>query len=103
MPLASNCLVEWLWVKANSHAAIALLGDDQVVNPVGWFIDTCDDALLLKVTECLLQVVVPGVRDLAAVLNHWWNAAVHLDVERLRVFADTGKDISVDFMEAVFR
>ena len=68
----------WLRVEAHSHPAIALLCGDQVVNPVGWLIDTCDDALLLKVTECLLQVVVPGVRDLPAVLNHWWNAAVHL-------------------------
>ena len=42
-------------VKAHPYPAIALLGDDQVVNTVGWFVDTCDDALLLKVTECLLQ------------------------------------------------
>ena len=73
------------------------------MNRVGWFVDTCDDGLLLKVTECLLQVVVPGVRDLPAVLNHWWNAAVHLDVVRLLVFADTDKYISVDFKEALFR
>ena len=88
MPLVFNCLVEWLLVKSHSHPAIALLGDDQVVNPVGWLVDTCDDALLLKVTECLLQVVVPGVRDLPAVLI---------------LFTDTCKDISVDFKEAIFR
>ena len=80
----------------------ALLGDE-IVNPIGWFVDTCDDALLLKVTECLLQVVVSGVRDLPAVLNHWWNAAVHLYVVRLLLFADTGKDTSVEFKEVIFR
>ena len=91
-PLALNCPVNWLRVKAHSHPAIALLSDDPVVNTVGWFVDTCDDAFLIKVTECLLQVVVPGAWDLPAVLNHWWNAAVQLDVVRLLGFADTGKE-----------
>ena len=86
-----------------SRHAIALLSDDKFVNPVGWFVDICDDVLLLKVTGCLLQVVVPWVRDLPVVPNDWWNTAVHLDVVQLIVFADTGKDISVDFKEAVFR
>ena len=103
IPLAFNCFVEWLRIKAHTHPAIGLLGDNQVVNPVGWFVDTCDEDLLLKVTECLLRVVVPGVRDLPTVLNHWCNTAVHLDVVRLLVFADTGKEIGVDFKEAVSR
>ena len=88
-------------VKTHSYPAIALLCDDHVVNIVGWFVDTCDDALLLKVTACLIQVV-GGVRGLAPVLDHWLNAAVHLDVVRLLALADTGEDISVDFKEAIF-
>ena len=50
------------------------------MNTVGRLVDTCDDVILLKVTECLIQAVVPGEGDLPTVLHHWWNVAVTLDV-----------------------
>ena len=52
--------------------------NDQVVNPVGWLVDTSDDVLNITVTESLLQVIVHGVGDIPTELHRRWNASVHL-------------------------
>ena len=85
--LAFNCLVELFRVKAYSHPAIALLSDDQVVNPavgLSTLIIVTMPFFSRSLNVCFTWEthVLPGVRDLPVVLNHWRNAAVHLNVVR---------------------
>ena len=44
VPLSLYCLVQGLWVQADVHAPILLFGDDQIVDPVSWFVNLGNDA-----------------------------------------------------------